>query len=74
MVKEKKSRIVVEQVEGGVRVRVDHAYSQEHAIWMLAQAIARITAPEEEVVTDEPVSELPLEDDEEEINLPDMQN
>lgn len=76
----KKPRIVVEYIEGeGLRSRVDHAYSREHAIWMLGQAIVQITTPEQdevaEVVEDEPVQELPSADgEEEETKLSDLPN
>lgn len=64
--KEKASRIVVNYTEtGGTSVRVEHALSPEHAVWMLSQAIGIIvTQGGKEESADEPVSELPDADGE----------
>lgn len=61
----KKSRIIVEHDEkNGVRVKVNHAFSPEHAVWMLAQAIGVIVTPEGN--EDEALQELPDTDGEKE--------
>ena len=67
----KKPRIVVEETDKGVRLRVDHAYSPEHAVFMLSQAITII-------VTDggkeHELQELPPSDGKkEEADVPDVQ-
>lgn len=70
----KKSRIIIEHDEKqGVKVKVQHAFSPDHAIWMLSQAITVIVTPEVEE-NEEELSELPDADGEkEEADVSDVQ-
>jgi hypothetical protein len=71
----KKPRIVIEEGEQGVRLRVDHAYSPEHAVYMLAQAIQIIVTDgaEKEEVTPDELQELPTANGEkEEADVPNV--
>jgi hypothetical protein len=71
------ARIVVEYKKGkGTTVRVEKAYSPEHAVWLLAQAIQiLVTQGDKEETTDESehdVSELSSGNDQEPNDVPDV--
>lgn len=59
----RKPRIVIEEKEDGIRVKVDFAYSRDHALFMMNQAITNLlldTQKVEEAKHDLP--DVPAED------------
>lgn len=61
----KKPRIVIEQKEEGIKVKIDFAYSRDHALFMMNQAITNLLLDTQMKEEDNELSQLSVTDKEE---------